>query len=129
MPGVALRVDLRDCAAIGRGARQALRGAAAINPTRQAIVRLGAEAAALLAAIPDTAELRARDRAFLALHPLAANRPPSPLVRRLRRLIAHYRAECGIDRLDLELAIGEIANRADSRNYRQAQSCADGNAT
>ena len=129
MPGVALRVDLRDCAAIGRGARQALRGAAAINPTRQAIVRLGAEAAALLAAIPDTAELRARDRAFLALHPLAANRTPSPLVRRLRRLIARYRAECGIDRLDLDLAIVGIAGRAVFHNYRPTQRSRDGDAT
>jgi hypothetical protein len=107
MPAVAHRVGLRACAAIGTGCRAAVRGVAEIGRTRAAIVRLGAEAAAALAALPDTPELAAGDRLFVAAHPLAADRVRGPTVRQLRRLVARYRDECDIDRLISHLAIAD----------------------
>jgi len=108
-----MRVDLRECAAIGGGCRGTREpgGGTRLDPTRAAIRRLGAEAAARLAAIPDTPALRKADRAFLAAYPLTAARRRSPLVRRLRRLLVRYREECGIDRLDLDLALAEAFAR------------------
>jgi hypothetical protein len=70
-------------------------------------VRLDEEAAAELAAIPDTAELAALDRAFTAGHPIAAATLPGPIVQQMHRLVARYRDECGIDRLIIELEIAE----------------------
>src|SRR5947207_599407 len=80
-------IDLRACAAIGAGCHDALRGLAASDPTRAAIVRLGAEAAAKLAALPDTPELAADDRAFVTAHPLVSDCVRGPTVRRMRRLV------------------------------------------
>jgi len=106
---VAHRVGLRACAAIGAGCREALdsegRGVAEIDPTRATIVRLGVEAAAELAAIPDTQALKASDRVFTAAHPLAADRRRGPIVRQMQRLIERYRQECDIDRLILHVEI------------------------
>ena len=108
---VAHRVGLRACAAIGAGCREALesdgRGVAELDPTRAAIVRLGAEAAAALAEIPDTPQLAAGDRAFVALYPLDTGKLGGPIVGQMRRLVERYRDECGIDRLILHLTIAE----------------------
>ena len=105
------RVGLRACAAIGAGCREAVRGVATIDPTRAAIVRLGAEAAAELAALPDTPELEADDRAFIVAHRPAANKQPSPAVRQMHRLVERYRDEGGIEAAILELTIAEAYAR------------------
>ena len=47
--------------------------------TARPILRLGESALAALAAIPDTPELLAADRCFLAAHPPRLDRPASPL--------------------------------------------------
>ncbi len=104
---VAHRVGLRACAAIGAGCRETLRGVVEIDPTRAAIARLGAEAAAALAVIPDTPQLAAGDRAFVALYPLDSGKLGGPIVGQMRRLVERYREECGIDRLILHLTIAE----------------------
>src|SRR6266849_3448497 len=78
-----------------------------LEPTRAAIVRLGAEAAAALAEIPDTPQLAAGDRAFVALYPLDSGKLGGPIVGQMRRLVERYRDECGIDRLILHLTIAE----------------------
>lgn len=91
------------------------RRGAAVDPTRAAIVRLGAEAEEELARLPDTPRLRAADRAFVAAHPLAAGSLGGPIVRRMRRLIERYRKECGIDRLHAQLAFAEAYRRVVAR--------------
>jgi hypothetical protein len=111
MPAVAHRTGLRACAAIGAGCREALesagRGVVEIDPTRAAIVRLGDNAAAELAMIPDMPELAAGDRVFLATHPLDADSIRGPLVRQMRRLVERYRRECNIDGLIMHLEIAD----------------------
>ncbi len=77
----------------------------------RAILRLGQEAAAELAAIPDTPELQALDRAFEAAYPSPHGNPPPPIARRMLRLIERYRRECGLDRLDRDALSAEIAAR------------------
>jgi hypothetical protein len=103
------------CAAIGEGCREAVEseghGIADIDPTRAAIVRLGAEAAAELAMIPDLPELAAGDRVFLAAHPLAADGMRGRIVRQMRRLVERYRRECNIDGLIMHLEIADAFAR------------------
>ena len=114
-PWVVDRIDLRACAAIGAGCREALeadgRGIADSDPTRAAIVRLGAEAAARLAALPDTPELAEDDRAFVAAHPIASDCVRGPTIRQVRSLLARYRQECGIDRLIMHLGLADAYAR------------------
>ncbi len=125
-PLVARRVGLRACAAIGAGCREAVesegRGAAERDPTRPAIVRLGAEAAAALAAIPDTPQLATTDRAFVALYPLETGKLGDPVVRRMRALVARYREECQIDRLLLYLTIADAYARCLGHHPKDAGS-------
>jgi hypothetical protein len=104
-PTIAYRDELRACAAIGAGCRQAVRGLSEVDRTRRAIIRLGAEAAALLVAIPDTPELRAADRAFAAATPREAGRPSCRVARQMRHLVERYRDEAGFARIELELAL------------------------
>ncbi len=104
MPEAAHRVGLRACAAVGRGCREALRGVADPGATRVAIIRLGEEAGAELAEIPDTPALRRSDGVLGA-----ALR--GPLVRRLQRLVARYRDECNSDSAIIELTIAEAYAR------------------
>ncbi len=92
-----------------------MRGAVEIDPTRAAIVRLGAEAAAELAAIPDTPELQAGDCVFVAEHPLAAYSVRRPMVRQMHRLVERYRVERGIDTAAIELTIAEAYARCFAR--------------
>ncbi len=109
------RIDLRACAAIGTGCRKALesegRGSADTDPTCARIVRLGAEAAARLAAIPDTPELQIADQVFVAAHPPAPGCVRGPTIRRMQALIARYRDECDIDRLIFQLEIADAHAR------------------
>ena len=88
-----------------------MRDVAEIDPTRAAIVRLGAEAAAALAAIPDTPQLAAADRAFVARYPLDAGKLRGPVVRQMRLLVERYREECQIDRLVLYLTLAQAYAR------------------
>ena len=88
-----------------------MRDVAVIDPTRAAIVRLGAEAAAALAAIPDTPQLAAADRAFVARYPLDAGKLRGPVVRQIRLLVERYRDECGIERLILHLTLADAYAR------------------
>lgn len=107
------RRALRACAAIGAGETLAV-GAqqVALNATLRSIQRLGAEAAAALAAIPDTRHLRALDEAFAAAYPRACAGAPVPLAQRMLRLLERYRRECGFDGLERECLFAEIAARA-----------------
>jgi len=70
-------------------------------------VRLGAVAAATLAALPDTPELQEDDRGFVAAHPVTPGCGHGPTIRRMRRLVERYREECGIDSLIVHLAIAD----------------------
>jgi len=114
-PLVAHRLGLRACASIGAGCREAVesegRDVAELDPTRAAIMRLGAEAAAELAMIPDTPQLAAADRAFVALHPLETGELGSPIVHQMRLLVQRHRDECGIDRLILHLTLADAYAR------------------
>ena len=107
-PGVVDRSDLRACAAIGAGCRQALEcDGRGVDPTRAAIVRLGAETAAKLAALPDTPKLAADHQGFIAAHPVAPDCERGPTVRQMRRLVERYRRDCSIDSAFLDLEIAE----------------------
>ncbi len=126
MPAVAHRTGLRACAEIGAGCREAVEseghGITDIDPTRAAIVRLGAEAAAELAMIPDLPELAAGDRAFLAAHPLDADGMCGPIVRQMRGLVERYRRECNIDRLIMHLEIADAFARCLARHPGSGES-------
>lgn len=112
-PGVVHRRALRACAAIGVGETLALSiQSIASNATLRSIRRLGAEAIAELAAIPDTNCLRALDEAFAAAYPGACAAAPTAMAGRMLRLIERYRRECDFDALDREALFGEIAARA-----------------
>jgi len=121
---VARRVGLRACAEIGAGCREAVesegRDVGELDPTRAAIMRLGVEAAAELAAIPDTPQLAAGDRAFVALHPLETSELGGPIVRQMRRLVERYREECKIDRVILYLTIAEAYARCVGHHPKDA---------
>jgi len=99
-----------------------LRGVAEIDPTRAVIMRLGAEAAATLAMIPDTPQLAAADRAFVALYPLDAGKLRGPVVRQMRRLVERYRDESDIDRLILHLTIADAYARCLGQHPKDAGS-------
>ena len=114
-PAIVERIDLRVCAAVGAGCRAALEaekgGVAAADPTRAAIVRLGAEAAATLAELHETPQLAADDRAFIAAHPIGPDAARGATIRRMRLLVARYREECGIDRVIDRLAFADAYAR------------------
>ena len=74
-------------------------------------MRLGAEAAARLAAIRDTAELQTADQVFVAAHPPVSGCVRGPTVRRMQALIARYRGEFGIDRLIFQLELADAPAR------------------
>jgi hypothetical protein len=82
-----------------------VRGTAEPGRTRLAIIRLGEEAAARLAALPDTPELRALDRKCPALTPPGGRLASGRIAQQMRRLVERYRDEAGIDRLALEAAL------------------------
>jgi hypothetical protein len=112
-PGVAHRRALRACAAIGAARPEGVLDPAAIGWTRWSILRLGEEAAAELAAIPDMPELQALDRDFAAAYPWLPGNGPPPVAQRMLRLIERYRRECGLDRLELDRTLAEIRARID----------------
>jgi hypothetical protein len=122
-PILARRAALRACAAIGSGCREALRGSAAADPTRAAIVRLGERAAALLGEIPD-APLPG------APHPagdeMPGGVPGGVLVRQMQVLIERWRRERQIDRLAAELALARAYARR-ARRETAAAAPAGGN--
>jgi len=112
-PGVMHRRALRACAAIGLGETLAVNAQSIDkNATRRAIQFLGAEAAAELAAIPDTSRLRARDEAFAAAYPQACAAAPAAVAGRMLRLIERYRRECDFDRFERDCLFAQIAARA-----------------
>lgn len=79
---------------------------------RWSILRLGEEAAAELATIPDTPELQAHDHALAAACPPVPGSARPPIARRMLRLIERYRRECGLDRLERDGLFAELAARA-----------------
>jgi hypothetical protein len=81
-----LRARVEICTGLRRRWAASLRGAAGA-----AALRLGEEAAAELAGIPDTAELRRRDRALLARH------DGEPCAATIRRLVEEYRNGRALD--------------------------------
>ena len=108
-PEVAHRQALRACAAIGVAAAAAASASdAACFGAHRAIVSFGAEAAAVLAAIPDTLELSAFDAAFAAAYPGLVRDARPRVAQRMLRLIERYRREGGLDRLDDEILYDEF---------------------
>lgn len=107
------RRALRACAAIGAGQMLAVGvQPIAMSATLRSIRRLGTEAAAELAAIPDTRRLRAQDEAFAAAYPQLCARGPAPVAGHMLRLLARYGREAGFDGLEREALFAELAARA-----------------
>ena len=85
------------------------------------ILHIGEAALAALAAIPDTPDLVAADRAFLATHPPRLDREASPLAVAMGRAwlkLEEYLSPSTMRRLDQKIAERQEAGKAPPPRYR-----------
>jgi hypothetical protein len=119
------RFTLRLAALLYYGVREIAEEAGEVDYTLaercQAVLRIGAAALDALAAIPDTAQLVAADRAFLAAHPLLLDREGSPLAAAMRQArddLADHLRPAALDRIERDIAKRDAAEGAPVRRYR-----------
>jgi hypothetical protein len=119
------RFALRTAALLFYGVREIDEEASAIDDRLRdlckPILHIGEAALAALAAIPDTPDLIAADRAFLATHPPRLDREASPLAVAMGRAwlkLEEYLSPSTMRRLDQKIAERQEAGKAPPPRYR-----------